>query len=287
MRPIDRKLGRSVFADWLETVAISNLGKPVARHMARDLGAAHFGLSDELVLDAFSEAASRANTIPGYPFDCGNDFIVSLPESLSSTYVACLLLSPNNSVREIDEWHLNSAASVFESIAEFALGGFFGDTTEVVNFGYPSSQGRPEFFDDAVKWLASKSGLRIGNSYRPPRKKDGGVDLFVWKKFNDNRRGIPVLMVQCTIGSEYLLKVGDIDVALWSSWLSTDLNPLVGLAFPGMIDSSGELEEITSRALCLDRPRIVELAHGRDLELPQSQSRFIANLAKGFAEAIN
>lgn len=91
-----------------------------------------------------------------------------------------------------------------------------------------------------------------------PEKKDGGVDLFVWKSFSDKRPGIPIMLVQCTIKDDFINKIGDIDLKLWSNWLSSDLEPLVALAIPGVVTKDEVWSEITTRGILLDRLRLIE-----------------------------
>jgi hypothetical protein len=131
--------------------------------------------------------------------------------------------------------------------------------TNTLNFGFPSRSGRPSEFGAAVEWLSKKSNIRLGNAFRPPRKKDGGVDIFVWKHFSDNQPGIPIMLVQCTIKEDYINKIGDIDLRLWANWLSSDIEPLVALAVPGVVIKEEIWSEITTRGILLDRLRLVEL----------------------------
>ena len=86
------------------------------------------------------------------------------------------------------------------------------------------------------------------------------MDLFVWKSFSDNQPGIPVMLVQCTIKEDFINKIGDIDLRLWANWLSSDIEPLVALAVPGVVTKEEVWSEITTRGILLDRMRLTELA---------------------------
>lgn len=270
---------RDVTADWLEIMASVSAGKPLSRSMAFDLGVNHFGLSETEIVDAFLVVVSRRSEMGDlYPFDCSESYIVVSDAASLSTYEKFLYLSPWSPSRALDAWSLELGAKTFEYIAQECMADFFGAGTNSVNFGHPSDVGRPSEFDKAVKWLANKANIKIGAAYRPPRRKDGGVDLFVWKAFSDGKPGSPLLMVQCTIAKEYINKIGDIDLALWSSWLSTDVNPLAALAVPFNISNREDWEEISTRGILLDRGRLIEMLDGRDVTLSFQLDSFLKRL---------
>lgn len=272
-------ISKDVTADWLETMAAVAEGKPISRSMAFDLGSNHFGLNESEIVDAFVLAVARkAKLGSSYPFDCSETFIVSSGSGTSSPYEQFLYLSPWSPARVLDAWSLESGAKTFEYLAEACMVDFFGPGTQSVNFGHPSDVGRPSEFDEAVKWLANKANIKIGSAFRPPRRKDGGVDIFVWKSFGDGKPGAPLLMVQCTIAKDFINKIGDIDLALWSNWLSSDINPLAALAVPFYISSGDDWEEISTRGILLDRGRLMEMIGERSVPLPGSLESFIKRL---------
>lgn len=267
-------ISKDVTADWLELMASVAEGKPLSRAMAFELGSNHFGLGEAEILDAFSVVVDRKAKIDSsYPFDCSESYIVVSSAGVLSPYERLLYLSPWSPARALESWSLELASKTFEYLAQQCMADFFGGGTESVNFGHPSDVGRPSDFDQAVKWLANKANIKIGAAYRPPRRKDGGVDLFVWKAFSDGKAGSPLLMVQCTIAKDFINKIGDIDLALWSSWLSTDVNPLAALAVPFNISNRQDWEEISTRGIVLDRGRLIEMLDGRSVALiPQLES---------------
>ena len=147
-----------------------------------------------------------------------------------------------------------------EEIAEAALANFWGAGGTALSFGYPSRHGRPEAFDQAVVWLARKIGLEPGRGYRPPRRKDGGVDVVAWRQFADRRPGFPVALAQCTIQAETFTKTTDIDLRLWASWLAMDSDPLSMLVIPGTIRSAGpDWRQLTTVVMVIDRIRLMDL----------------------------
>ena len=95
------------------------------------------------------------------------------------------------------------------------------------------------------------------------------------------------MLVQCTIREDYINKIGDIDLRLWANWLSSDLEPLVALAVPGVVTKEEVWGEITTRGILLDRIRLVELGEeSRDLT-PVEGLEYLANCSAELAEHIH
>ena len=105
----------------------------------------------------------------------------------------------------------------------------------------------------AVLWEKEKP------PHRPPRRKDGGVDVVAWRPFRDFRNGFPVYLVQVTCEKNYSHKIYDVDLRLWSGWLNLDADPVSVLAVPTTISPGEEWNEISSRVVVLERLRICEL----------------------------
>ncbi|HWU31710.1 MAG TPA: hypothetical protein VN108_02485, partial [Marmoricola sp.] len=151
-------------------------------------------------------------------------------------------------------------AELLEDLAECALANFWGEGGRALRFGHPSKHGRPKEFDQAIPWLASIMGLEVGSGYRPPRRKDGGVDVVAWRQFADRRPGFPMALAQCTIQAETFSKTTDIDLRLWASWLAMDVDPLSLLVIPGTVKAAGpEWRQLSSVVTVIDRIRMVEL----------------------------
>ena len=215
-------------------------------------------------------------------------FIVTKKSVDDSVYIQLLFLTPGGGVSTAGAiWNLEKASKLFEDIVENALKSFFGQNTKTVNFGFPSRSGRPPEFPAAVEWLSQKTNIRLGNAYRPPRKKDGGVDLFVWKSFSDNKPGIPIMLVQCTTKDDFINKIGDIDIKLWSSWLSSDIEPLVALAVPGVVNKEEIWSELTTRGILLDRLRLVETSSDTPSQIEYENFDYLRQLVDEITELVH
>ncbi len=252
----------STIADWIEALAASQSGKPLSMQKVQDISESFANVGQNVIPFAFRLLEKRQQILKDlYPFTIDDTFIVTRKTVRDSFYLQMLFLTPKAGLfTSGSTWSLEIASQLFEDLTEKALSNFFGSNTHTANFGFPSRSGRPAEFSAAVEWLSKKTNIRLGNAYRPPRKKDGGVDLFVWKSFSANQPGIPVMLVQCTIKEDFINKIGDIDLRLWANWLSSDIEPLVALAVPGVVTKEEIWGEITTRGILLDRMRLTELA---------------------------
>jgi hypothetical protein len=276
-------------ADWIEILAASQRGKPLSIQKIQEVSQSFANLSTHMVPYAFRQLERRSQILcENYPFIIDEAFIVTKKSVDDSTYLQLLFLTPGSGVSTAGSvWNLEKASKLFEDIVENSMASFFGQNTRTVNFGFPSRNGRPADFPAAVAWLSKKTNIRLGNAYRPPRKKDGGVDLFVWKAFADNKPGIPIMLVQCTIKDDYINKIGDIDIKLWSSWLSSDIEPLVALAVPGVVNKDEYWGEITTRGILLDRLRLVESCHDKVGQVPLENSDYLHKLVAEISELVH
>ena len=252
----------STVADWIEALAASQSGKPLSMQKVQEISESFANVGQNVSPFAFRLLEKRQQVLKDlYPFTIDETFIVTKKTVRDSFYLQMLFLTPKAGLFTSGAtWNLEKASQLFEDLTEKALSNFFGSKTHTANFGFPSRSGRPAEFSAAVEWLSKKTNIRLGNAFRPPRKKDGGVDLFVWKSFSDNQPGIPVMLVQCTIKEDFINKIGDIDLRLWANWLSSDIEPLVALAVPGVVTKEEVWSEITTRGILLDRMRLTELA---------------------------
>jgi hypothetical protein len=146
----------------------------------------------------------------------------------------------------------------FENLVVIAVQNLLGAGSKALRFGFPSED-RPAEFPKAIEWLSNRMGIKPGQAYRPPRRKDGGVDVVAWRPFKDRRNGFPVYLVQVTCERNYSHKVLDIDLRLWSGWLNLDVDPVSVLAVPTSISHGEEWNEISSRVVVIERLRLCEL----------------------------
>ncbi|MBA2955081.1 hypothetical protein GON03_12140 [Nocardioides sp. MAH-18] len=261
-------------ADWIETSVLVSASGHFGRDKLDDLALAEIGATPMRVSMAIDAMARRASVLgDSYPFVVSDIAILRRKCRHAATYAALLFLTPSSVARQtVRASETAVMGELLEEISEAALANFWGQGGSALSFGYPSKHGRPEAFDQAVVWLAGKIGLEAGRGYRPPRRKDGGVDVVAWRQFADRRAGFPVALAQCTIQAETFTKTTDIDLRLWSSWLAMDSDPLSMLVIPGTIRSAGpDWRQLTTVVMVIDRIRLMDLLgrgtdDGRDID---------------------
>ncbi|MCA5923912.1 hypothetical protein [Curtobacterium oceanosedimentum] len=249
-------------ADWIETSLVVATPKTLGIDRLNFLARAELNAGEATVSSALAVMQNRAKVLgDDYPFGVNAVSVSSIRTSSRVPYLTLLFMSPGSPWRQIapaDE--LSDTASRFEELVRDGLSNFWGKGGQALLFGYPSKEGRPQEFSQAVRWLADIVGLRVGVGYRPPRRKDGGVDVVAWRPFRDGRSGFPILLAQATIQKETFTKTSDIDSRLWASWLAMDVDPLRALCLPGTVRRQGpEWDQLSSVVLVLDRIRIIEL----------------------------
>jgi hypothetical protein len=201
---------------------------------------------------------SRRSALLGnaYPFRVANG-AAALPGAPRTPWSAMLLMSPEAPSRQALE--VGVAAPHLERVTVEALGQLYGANTSAIRFAWPSEQGRPSAFPDAIRWLAGLMNVSVGAAYRPPYNRDGGVDVVAWRPFPDGRSGFPVLLVQCTLERDYAHKAADVDTRVWSGWLALDIEPQTALAIPDVVAAGEEWNSLAARTVILDRLRLASL----------------------------
>lgn len=251
---------REAIADWIEVTML-------ARGGALGFDALHGFAADELHVNEAQvglalKVLSRRSQLLGssYPFQVHDVAVSARPDARSCPYSLLVLLSPGSPARQLlHRQPTDEMVLVFERLVAKAMRSLFGGPAKAVRFGWPSEEGRPAEFHLAIEWLAGKMGIAPGRSYRPPRRKDGGVDVVAWRPFPDGKSGFPVVLVQCTLQQDLVPKSADIDVRNWAGWLTLDADPTTALAIPGTIANTETWNEIAVRCLILDRVRLTSL----------------------------
>lgn len=252
-------------ADWVEVAALIR-GVAVGSDTLHKLGTA-VGYKQADVALGLSTVQRRATLLgPAYPFKVGAG-IAAIPSAASHAWTALLLMSPEAPTRaSID---VPVAAAHLERVTAEALTALYGPGTSAVRFAWPSEDGRPQEFPDAIRWLSEKMRVPLGQAYRSPYAKDGGVDVVAWRPFPDGRSGFPVLLAQCTLEKDYEHKAADVDVRVWSGWLALDVDPTTALAIPDVVATGEEWNALAARTIVLDRLRLAALLAGREGDHPR------------------
>lgn len=242
-------------ADWLEVVALVR-GISMGSDALHEAGV-ELGLKVTDVDVGLNNMARRAAVLgTAYPFTVGSG-IAAKAGAEGFPWTSMLLMSAESPARA--SLDVNEAALQLEKIVCEALKALYGPGTSALRFAWPSDEGRPQEFPDAVRWLAGRMNIPCGSAYRPPYTKDGGVDVVAWRPFPDGRSGFPVMLAQVTIEKDYVHKARDVDIRIWSGWLALDHDPSTALAIPEVVASGEDWRSLAARTVVLDRLRLASL----------------------------
>jgi hypothetical protein len=262
---VDLEVGTiELLADWLETSLLISASGHFALDRVLTLVDEELNIAPERTSMAVGVMEKRADALADlYPFEVMHGLAIMRRREakLQNAYATLLFLTPASIARQaVPGLSTTDMGELLEEIAEQALANLWGQGGDAVRFGYPSRYGRPQDFNQAVEWLAKRIGIEPGRGYRPPRRKDGGVDVVAWRRFVDKRPGFPVALAQCTIQEEAFTKTTDIDTRLWATWLAMDSDPMSLLVLPGTVRRAGpEWSQLTSVVTVVERLRLAEL----------------------------
>lgn len=257
---VERSLGAEAIADWIEVEALTGSTPGRSIDEFTQVAVDQLGITTDRAHGALNLIGRRSRVLGDqYPIDVRKVGLIRKPNPLAFPYVGLLLISPSLPSRSLSDKQLEIAAIALEDAAAEALANFLGEGGKAIRFAWPSSVGRPEQFAHAITWLVEQMGATLGDAYRQPRRKDGGVDVVAWRPFPDQRSGFPVILAQATIGTDYVNKSADIDLRLWSGWLSLDVDPTIALVMPGTLPNGEEWNEMAARSLIFERVRLAGL----------------------------
>lgn len=253
-------VGNEEIADWLEIAIIASGQKGNTNHKLEEWASTLCGLSDHQVASGLKVIERRSAILKDkYPFEINEYAVIFHAERLNCGYTYLLAISrPSYTATWQPQIIAQEDSDLFEDFVAQVLIRFLGSNSQALAFGWPSKLGRPQEFHKAIEWLARKMGIEPGTAFRPPRRKDGGVDVVAWKNFGDKRSGFPIYLVQCTLQRDVLPKSRDIDLRLWAGWLEMDRDPLAILAVPKTIPPGELWNEISANAIVFDRIRLTQ-----------------------------
>ena len=211
----------------------------------------------DLLLSEVERRKRRAEAI--YPFDWTEIGLSRTSVVDDAPYEFLLWLAVSPVYRE--EKRFDEIDELFDRLVKHALIVYLGPNAMGIRFGFPSSDGRPSGFPEAVKWLANILRLQPGSGVPRPQLKDGGVDVVVWHPFRDGRSGFVVILCQCTVANNWTPKAKDIVPEIWKGWVDFGREPLTAIAVPFALPPAFDRWDEVRRTvnIILDRMRLVEL----------------------------
>ena len=221
--------------------------------------------------DAFSEIERRSNacgSMRAYPFLVEDGYIEVDKNWDSSVYTVLLLLSSfghNAGPKKL------KGAKLFEEICAEAAKSYFGGPhthIDALVFGWPRTKNLPRRFDEAVNHLCSKLGegvrFRTNLTEEYSQKKDDGLDIIVWRDFEDRKQGKIIGFGQCATGKRRDKKTGELDVdEFCSMWMSVQpvVKPRRMFFVANQVEDNKWCEMCIRGGIIFDRCRIASHAN--------------------------
>jgi hypothetical protein len=256
--------------DWAEAIMLAERTRQLSKSRIRSYIREAFSddSAEEAVERVLAEVKRRRFLCSfAYPFDQDFSGMKLVGEAASSPYLFLLCISVSESFRskarykEIDE--------LFDLLVLDALKRYIGSDCKGFRFGSPASGERPKNFADSIRWLCTKMKLTPGPGKARKHAGDGGLDVVVWRDFNDPRSGYLVILAQCTVMDDWFDKARDLNEDVWRGWIDFGKNPHLALAVPFVVPHPyAKWDELRRNAhTILDRLRLCELLEGTDLSM--------------------
>ena len=162
----------------------------------------------DAVAEAFIEIERRSIACrDGYPFTLGNEGYSLFPSGKGPNdkqFIYRFLLLATRLDMAKNKRHAGvDGTSLFEKLAAETGQAYFGARSEKMIFG--TSEKGSEFsakVDLLCEKMQEGEGF-VNRNEAPPKKRDGGLDVVVWKPFADNLPGKLIGFGQCKTGTHY------------------------------------------------------------------------------------
>jgi len=253
-----------ILADWLELLSLTtDDGNASHGDLQRALNRLGVDGFDSICTECMRELHRRVDaTREKYPFTFSGTLLESRGDWRDYTpYVFCLLLSYcDYKTKKIKGF---KHEIMFEQLSGLAAQSYIGG--EVLRFGSPRTD-LPSGFLEALTIVCGKVKEWTPVKRKTLRRKDGGLDIVVWKHFPDEQNGKLILFGHCASGSDWDDKINELQPNDFCSlWLGGDKSPIVKTFFiPHRLSPDLFADRAVSAKLFFDRCRIAYWAPNDD-----------------------
>jgi hypothetical protein len=201
-----------------------------------------------------------------YPFEIDGNSIIYQPAT--PPVYECLLgicLADSLSAAPYDQ-----LPQLFEELSILAGRSFLGSNTNGYRSGWPRPQGEALRLRAIIAHIKEITGNHCGEWYWRPGEelpddptsrnvKDGGLDVVIWRSWQDGRTGQLYLLGQCACGKDWIDKFKDLDIGALKRWADlTHVEPIRGFFTPRYAVKSLLSEASKEAGLVFDRVRMVQ-----------------------------
>lgn len=220
----------------------------------------------ELMQDITQHLRERSRVFGrGYPLDVDQYRLRPRgPIENFAPYAFCLLLSLPASYpawAKANGANYGEQGELFEKLTaesvEISLAGW-----EVHSTGWTRTN--PQKLTAVVKHVAGLLGESIGaiERWSSARAKEAGLDLLCFRSFPDGRIGVPVYLVQCASGADWVDKLHTPDLRVWCKLIPFASEPKKAFSMPYALQESDFVRRTNVvDGLLLDRHRLLAPGH--------------------------
>lgn len=155
--------------------------------------------------DVFEQLKSRAKYCKtGYPFEFGRSSIKSLGAGTDDRHdvYLYLLLCTRLNMKDDKTFDGVDGTLVFEKLCAEVAKVYFGENADSIVFGTAEPGNFEAKMKDMIKLIGEGDGFKNPNNNYPTKNEDG-IDVVVWKHFEDKRIGKLIGFCQCKTGTTW------------------------------------------------------------------------------------
>lgn len=220
----------------------------------------------EMVDSVWRELARRAKCVgKACPYSIKGKSVVQTKKwQASPAHAFCLALA-------LAKWYpkwargfgsdFNAQGQLFERFSVSALASIMPNW-EVRKTGWSANSANK--IQTVVPMVAQALSEEVGDitPWVHPQANEAGLDVICYRPLNDNRPGLPALMIQCASGVDYLDKAETPNLKTWSKLVGFVALPKRALATPFAFDEA-EFRQICNRVdgPLFDRYRLLYAGH--------------------------
>jgi hypothetical protein len=272
----DKGLNRSVYShnynievlcDWIETNLVFTTSEisviEFAEYLISEEVYASQDFAREGVRNAIEELKRRISLINGedfYQFD-GDLVIPNICYETHPVYAFLLLLAlaPKYSwwSREFGQDYTEQG-DLFELITKFSVEQQFNNYF-VHQTGW--TRENPNNLENVVNDITNLLNESLGSFdvWNDPYANELGLDLLCFRKFSDNRKGIPVYLIQCASGNNWKDKLTTPDLNVWKDIIHFSVLPSRAFSTPFTFSEIDfHKNSVKVQGVFLDRIRLLE-----------------------------
>ena len=220
--------------------------------------------ASEIVEDVWSEISRRMNylanplgiTVSGNRITRADDW-KSFPAYGFCLALACAELYPSYAGKWPGAYAIQG--ELFEELAKESFKNIFlGWTVRRIGWSPDNPSRLKDVINSIINELNEVSGSEL-DVHIDAYTKELGLDLLAYYSFADNHASIPVLLVQCASGRNWMSKRTAPDLVVWKKIVNFNSNPVRAFAIPFALADDDKFRKLTTsvEGVFVDRNRLL------------------------------